>query len=147
MSSVDSEDPFDLSRFVKAQARDYEIAFAELRASEKHSHWMWFIFPQLRGLGHSSTAAFYGITSLNEARAYLAHPILGVRLRECVRALLDLHGSNAEDVLGATDALKLRSSLTLFGMAAPKDALFQKTLEKYFGGEQDSMTLRLLQQQ
>ena len=138
-------DPFDLARFLSAQARDYGIALAELRAGEKRSHWMWYVFPQLRGLGHSSTAIAYGITGLDEARAYLAHPVLGERLRECVRALLALRTAHAEEVLGHVDAMKLRSCLTLFGAAAPGEPLFSRALAKYFHDEADERTLGLLQ--
>jgi uncharacterized protein (DUF1810 family) len=137
-------DTFGLQRFLDAQSEKYRDALEELRAGAKRSHWMWFVFPQLRGLGHSSTAAFYGITSLEEARAYLAHPVLGERLRECVRVLLGLHGSDPEVVFGPTDALKLRSCLTLFAAAAPDEQLFSRALGKYFRGETDGSTLKLL---
>jgi uncharacterized protein (DUF1810 family) len=137
-------DTFGLQRFLDAQSESYRDALDELRAGAKRSHWMWFVFPQLRGLGHSSTAAFYGITSLEEARAYLAHPVLGERLRECVSVLLGLHGSDPEEVFGPTDAMKLRSCLTLFGAAAPGEQLFPRALGKYFRGEADQATLRLL---
>jgi uncharacterized protein (DUF1810 family) len=137
-------DPHDLQRFIDAQESIYEIALAELRAGSKRSHWMWFIFPQLRGLGLSSTAQFYGIASLEEARAYLGHPLLGTRLRECVEAILPWSGRvAAEDILGATDALKLRSSLTLFDHVEP-NALFAAGLAAFFDGEPDQRTLALL---
>ena len=143
--AVNSQDPFDLARFLAAQARDYGIALTELRAGEKRSHWMWYVFPQLRGLGHSSTAIAYGITGLDEARAYLAHPVLGERLRECVRALLALRTTHAEEVLGHVDAMKLRSCLTLFDAAAHGDPLFSRALAQYFHGEADARTIELLQ--
>jgi uncharacterized protein (DUF1810 family) len=137
-------DPHDLQRFIDAQESIYEIALAELRAGSKRSHWMWFIFPQLRGLGLSPTAQFYGIASLDEAAAYLEHPLLGTRLRECVDAILPWSGRlGAEDILGATDALKLRSSLTLFDHVEP-NALFAAGLAAFFDGEPDQRTLALL---
>lgn len=138
------DDPFSLQRFVDAQARDYDAAIRELRAGAKRSHWMWFIFPQLRGLGRSSTAEFYGITSMAEARAYLAHPLLGSRLRECVRALLESRETNAAEILGDVDALKLRSSLTLFQAAAPAEEWFNRALDRFYQGEPDARTLELL---
>lgn len=138
-------DPFNLERFLDAQALTYETALRELQAGEKRSHWMWFIFPQLRGLGHSDRAQFFGITSLEEALAYLADPILGRRLRECVAALIKLPGQSAEEVLGSVDALKLRSSLTLFRIAAPGDAIFQSALEQYFQNKMDPRTIELLE--
>ena len=139
-------DPHDLQRFVDAQASQYGAALAELRTGEKRSHWMWFIFPQLRGLGSSRNAGFYGITSLAEARAYLAHPVLGERLRECVRAMLQVRGASAEEILGFTDAMKFRSCLTLFQIADPAEPLFSKALDRYFGATGDPRTLELLGQ-
>src|ERR1700712_832791 len=114
MSTSSPSDPFELSRFVEAQSSSYPDALEELRAGEKRSHWMWFVFPQIAGLGTSPMARRYAIVSLDEARAYRAHPLLGARLRECVAALHDLPQMSAEDVFGAVDAVKLRSSLTLF---------------------------------
>lgn len=137
-------DPFDLERFVQAQAGSYQQALAELQDGSKRSHWMWFILPQLRGLGSSAMAQAYGIAGLAEARAYLAHPLLGPRLRECVRALLGHAGRSAESILGSTDALKLRSCLTLFARAAPGVPEFAQALEAFYGGEADVLTLRLL---
>lgn len=137
-------DPFDLERFVQAQADTYQQALAELHNSSKRSHWMWFILPQLRGLGSSAMAQAYGISGLAEARAYLAHPLLGPRLLECVRALLGHAGRSAESILGGVDALKLRSCLTLFARAAPGVAEFTQALEAFYGGEADVLTLRLL---
>jgi uncharacterized protein (DUF1810 family) len=137
-------DPYDLQRFIRAQKGIYETALAELRAGSKQSHWMWFIFPQLRGLGHSATATYYGIASLDEARAYLGHPLLGVRLRQCVEALLPWsERRTATQILGSIDALKLRSSLTLFDRAEP-EAVFAAGLAAFFGGESDERTLALL---
>lgn len=133
-----------LERFVAAQASVYPQVVQELRAGNKRSHWMWFIFPQLAGLGRSATAQQYAIKSLAEARAYLAHPILGVRLRECVNILLGLEGRTAEEIFGYPDVLKLLSSLTLFERAGA-DQLFTQALEKFYDGARDEATLRLLQ--
>jgi uncharacterized protein (DUF1810 family) len=141
----DPEDAFSLGRFLEAQGRSYETALSELRAGEKRSHWIWYVFPQLRGLGHSDNAQYYGITSLDEARAYLADPILGKRLHECVDALLKLKDTSAETVLGHVDALKLRSSLTLFRIASPGDNAFVNALDQYFGGKLDPHTITLLE--
>ena len=139
----DSRDPFQLQRFVDAQQRTYEVALEELHAGEKQSHWMWFIFPQLAELGRSPTAQFYGIRSLQETRAFLAHPTLGERYRESVAALLDWADSKtAVDILGEVDAMKLRSSLTLFENASGY-SLFAEALEAFFGAP-DEATLRLL---
>ena len=139
----DSEDPFQLQRFVDAQQRTYDAALTELQAGDKQSHWMWFIFPQLADLGRSPTAQFYGIRSLREARAFLALQILGECYREAVRALLDWAGRrSAEEILGDVDAMKLRSSLTLFENASG-DPLFAEALEAFFDGP-DQATLQLL---
>jgi uncharacterized protein (DUF1810 family) len=136
----------DLGRFVDAQDRDgtYAAALAELRAGRKTSHWMWFVFPQVAGLGHSSMAQAYAIGSLQEARAYLAHPVLGPRLLDCVRAVLDHADRSAVDVLGGIDALKLRSSMTLFARADPDQPLFAQVLQQFYGGEADARTDALL---
>jgi uncharacterized protein (DUF1810 family) len=141
-----SDDPFDLARFVRAQDDGvYQRALAELLAGRKSSHWMWFVFPQLAGLGHSPTAQFYAIGSLAEARAYLAHPALGPRLVRCAAALRDLDGQrSAERILGGIDAAKLRSSMTLFARAAPDEPVFAAVLERYFGGVPDPATDALL---
>jgi uncharacterized protein (DUF1810 family) len=136
----------DLGRFVDAQGGIYEQALAELRAGRKRSHWMWFVFPQIAGLGRSPTAERYAISGLEEAQAYLAHPLLGPRLRECCRALLELPGSDPEEVLGGIDALKLRSSMTLFARADPAEALFTRVLEQWYGGRPDDATERILGQ-
>jgi uncharacterized protein (DUF1810 family) len=138
------DDPYDLQRFVEAQEDIYEQAFDELRDGRKASHWMWFVFPQLRGLGHSPTAVRYGIASLAEARAYLRHPLLGPRLEECTRAVTHVDGRTATQIFGSPDDLKFRSSMTLFQCAAPEEALFGAALRKYFDGEPDSRTLELL---
>lgn len=137
---------FDLQRFVEAQDRGgtYEAALRELRAGRKTSHWMWFVFPQIAGLGRSPTAQHYAIGSLAEARAYLSHPVLGGRLREAAGALLDVSGRSASDILGGIDALKLRSSMTLFHRADPSEPVFGEVLERYFDGKVDEATDRLL---
>ena len=136
-------DPYDLERFVRAQERLYSQVLNELRAGTKRSHWMWFIFPQLRGLGSSPTAVTYAIASLAEARAYLAHPLLGARLRECTQRLLALQGRTAHEVFGYPDDLKFRSCMTLFAHADP-DGPWRAALERYFAGEEDPRTRELL---
>ena len=135
-----------MQRFVDAQNRAhvYERALAELRAGRKRSHWMWFVFPQLVELGRSPMARTYGIASLAEARAYLAHPVLGPRLRDCARALTELAGRSASEILGDVDAVKLRSSMTLFARAAPEEELFRQVLDRYYAGAADGETERLL---
>jgi uncharacterized protein (DUF1810 family) len=135
-------DHFDLQRFVDAQDQGgtYDDALAELRARRKRSHWMWFVFPQVAGLGRSPTAQRYAISGLPEARAYLAHPVLGPRLRECARALTELAGNDAAAVLGPVDGMKLRSSMTLFARAAPDEPVFRQVLDQYFGGAEDDAT-------
>jgi uncharacterized protein (DUF1810 family) len=135
-------DPYQLDRFVVAQDEgSYRAALAELRAGRKTSHWMWFIFPQVAGLGRSAAAQHFAISSLDEAQAYLRHPVLGPRLRECVQLLAALDGKSADQILGSVDAMKLRSSLTLFMAAAPDEPLFRDVLAKYFGGAADQLTL------
>jgi uncharacterized protein (DUF1810 family) len=133
-------DPFDLARFVHAQAGVYDQVVEELGAGRKTGHWMWFVFPQIAGLGRSSTAQQYAIGSLDEARAYLEHPVLGERLRECARILTELGGRSAEDVFGGIDAMKLRSSMTLFMRADPEEPLFAAVLDRYYGGAADPAT-------
>jgi uncharacterized protein (DUF1810 family) len=142
-----TEDPFDLKRFVKAQEGVYERALAELRRGSKESHWMWFIFPQFEGLGHSSTSKHYAVKCVAEAKAYLQHPRLGQRLRECCEALLKLKGASAADVFGYPDDLKLRSSATLFAGFSDSDSVFARVLEQYFGGQPDPLTLELLKKE
>lgn len=144
--SVDTEDPFDLQRFVQAQAPVHETALAELRAGRKRTHWIWYVLPQLRELGRSQLAVQYGIASLQEAQSYLAHPVLGSRLRECVAALNALQTSSPEDVMGNIDAMKLRSCLTLFDRVEGPGSVFGQALDKYFDGEPDARTLELLAQ-
>jgi uncharacterized protein (DUF1810 family) len=133
-----------LERFVTAQAPIYDRALRELRAGRKQSHWMWFVFPQIAGLGHSAMAQSYALESLEEARAYFAHPLLGARLRECCQAMMDVERKSAHDIFGSPDDLKFRSCLTLFGEASPQEVLFPNLLEKYFGGDADEATLDLL---
>jgi uncharacterized protein (DUF1810 family) len=134
----------DLSRFVTAQEDVYDRALAELRAGAKRGHWMWFVFPQIAGLGHSATAQRYAVADLDEARAYLAHPVLGPRLVESARALLGVEGRTAEQILGYPDDLKLRSSMTLFARAADDPCVFEAVLERYYGGVGDPATLQRL---
>lgn len=134
----------DLERFVLAQDGTHDQALGELRAGHKRSHWMWWIFPQVKGLGQSPTSQAYAIEDTAEARAYLAHDVLGPRLRECCRALLDLEDMSAERVLGGVDAMKLRSSMTLFAHADPEDRLFTDVLDRFYDGEPDDRTARLL---
>ncbi len=136
--------PYNLSRFIDAQTSTYDRALAELRRGEKTGHWMWFVFPQIVGLGHSPTAQFYAISGLDEARAYLAHPVLGPRLVDAVETLLVLPGHDANAVFGSPDDLKLRSSLTLFHAADPEEPAFGEALEKYFEGAGDPLTLARL---
>jgi uncharacterized protein (DUF1810 family) len=137
-------DPFHLQRFIDAQEGVFATALAELRAGSKQSHWMWFIFPQLAGLGRSPTSQYYGIASLEEARAYLRHPLLGPRLRECVEALLPWAGSRTpEEILGPIDATKLKSSLSLFDQVEPSGR-FDRGIAAFFDGERDQQTLALL---
>jgi uncharacterized protein (DUF1810 family) len=139
-------DPYTLERFISAQdqAGTYEAALAELRSGRKRSHWMWFVFPQLAGLGQSPTSRHYAISSLAEARAYLEHPVLGPRLIECARVLIDLPDRSAQDVFGGIDAIKLRSSMTLFAHADPGNPVFAQVLDAYFAGQPDEVTERLL---
>lgn len=140
------ESSSDLARFLEAQDKDYARALAELRAGRKETHWMWYVLPQLRGLGSSSMASFYGIASAEEAEAYLAHPVLGPRLEACVAAMNALEESNAAHVLGHVDAAKFRSCLTLFRAVAPEDAGFARALDKFYGGVPDERTLAMLAQ-
>ena len=135
--------PIDLDRFVAAQSATYEDALAELRASRKRSHWMWFVFPQLRGLGRSETSRHFGVDGLVEAQAYLEHPVLGPRLREAFATIVQATG-DAQDILGPIDGLKLRSSATLFARAAPDDPLFPAVLDRFFDGAPDPATDELL---
>ena len=137
-------DSYDLQRFVDAQQPVYDKVCAELRQGAKRSHWMWFIFPQIKGLGHSATAQKFAISSLAEARAYLEHPLLGPRLRECSRLVAAVDGRTIDDILGFPDNMKFRSSMTLFSLAAPDELVFKDCLGKYFAGEADPATLAQL---
>ena len=139
-----NDDPFNLDRFVRAQADIYDRALGELRRGKKQSHWMWFIFPQMDGLGSSAMTREYAIKSMDEARAYLGHPVLGMRLKECAEAVLAAEGRTALEIMGRPDDLKLRSSMTLFERAAGDDSVFAKLLNKYYAGERDAKTLAFL---
>jgi uncharacterized protein (DUF1810 family) len=134
-------DPYSLSRFINAQETIFEVVLAELGSGQKRSHWMWFIFPQIEGLGHSPTSRYYAIKSLDEAWEYLNHPILGTRLVECAEILLGFEGKTAAEIFGFPDDLKLKSSMTLFACAAKANSIFDRVLEKYFDGKQDKNTL------
>lgn len=138
------QDPFNLQRFVDAQAASHETALRELRAGRKRSHWMWYIFPQVQGLGFSDMARTYAIDSIEEAAAYAAHPLLGQRLRECTSAVLAVEGRSAHDIFGHPDDWKFRSCMTLFEAAVPEEPLFATALDRYFDGERDDQTLDLL---
>ena len=137
---------YDLSRFHAAQARDYADALAEIRAGRKRSHWIWYVFPQLRGLGQSPYAVRFGLDGAGEARAYYDDPVLGARLREITAALIDLPDGDIGRIMGSDiDALKLRSCMTLFARVAPECGLFARALERFYGGRADDMTLRLIE--
>jgi uncharacterized protein (DUF1810 family) len=140
MSTVN--DAHNLQRFVDAQALVYEQVRAELRSGQKKGHWMWFIFPQLRGLGHSQMATTFGIASRQEAEAYLQHPILGARLRECARAVNRVEGRSIDQIFGAPDDLKFKSSMTLFANITSENQIFKEALQKYFDGEPDRLTIQ-----
>lgn len=139
-----ADDPFDLKRFVDAQAPVYGNVVGELRDGRKRSHWMWFVFPQVRGLGGSPTAIHYGISSLDEARAYLRHDVLGPRLRECARLVNQVQGRSAREIFGSPDDLKLRSSMTLFARATDDNDDFVALLDKYYDGQEDALTVARL---
>jgi uncharacterized protein (DUF1810 family) len=138
------DDRFDLQRFVDAQHPVYAAVLSELRSGRKRTHWMWFIFPQISGLGHSATAQAFGLSSLEEAAAYLAHPTLGPRLRDCAALVAGLDGRSIEEIFGHPDDLKFRSSMTLFAQVAPHEPIFAACLEKYFGGQRDPQTMARL---
>ncbi len=139
------QDPFNLERFVAAQEDVYEDVCQELRAGHKRTHWMWFIFPQMKGLGSSYNAEFFGIGSLAEAQAYLQHAVLGARLRECTELVNAVAGRTAEEIFGPIDAVKFRSCMTLFAHAMPDNKIFHDALNKYFAGKSDQLTLELLE--
>ena len=137
-------DPCNLARFLEAQEHTYEQALSEIRSGRKRSHWMWYVFPQFEGLGFSTTSRLYAIRSVAEAEAYLAHPVLGPRLVESAEAALGLNGRSAFDVFGSPDDMKLRSCATLFASVSPPGSVFEQLLDRYFAGEPDDKTLRLL---
>jgi uncharacterized protein (DUF1810 family) len=142
--TVEQDDPYNLERFVSAQRGSYDAALRELQSGKKRSHWMWFVFPQVAGLGSSAMADRYAIRSKREAAAFLAHPVLGPRLVDCANALLQLKGMTAEEVVGYPDDLKLRSSMTLFAALSPPDSPFHRVLEMYFSGVPDNRTTAYL---
>jgi uncharacterized protein (DUF1810 family) len=137
-------DPYKLARFLEAQEHEYERAVSEIRERRKRSHWMWYVFPQFEGLGFSATSRHFAIKSKDEAAAYLAHPVLGPRLTECAEALLQLEGRTAAEIFGSPDDMKLRSSATLFAMVSPAGSVFHRVIEKYFAGQKDERTVRLV---
>ncbi len=141
MSSEQVTDRFHLERFVRAQATIYKQVLVELRAGEKTSHWMWFIFPQIRGLGYSATSIEFAISGREEALAYLQHPVLGQRLKECTELALRIEGRSALDIFGAPDDMKFRSSMTLFAQVSSNDDIFERALQKYFDGVPDQLTI------
>ena len=146
LNSTDSrlgDDPYDLNRFLRAQEIDYEQVVSEIRSGRKRSHWMWYVFPQIDGLGFSSVSRRYSIKSLEEARAYLEHPVLGPRLLECAEAVISIEGRSATEIFGSPDDLKLRSCATLFACVSPAGSVFDRLLGKYYGGERDARTLQL----
>jgi uncharacterized protein (DUF1810 family) len=140
----DAEDPYNLARFLSAQKDDYAQALAEIQGGRKRSHWMWYIFPQVDGLGWSATSKHYAIKNIDEARAYLAHPVLGPRLAVCAQAVLDVKGRTASEIFGSPDDLKLRSSATLFAQVSTPDSVFEEIIDKYFDGRCDERTVELL---
>ncbi len=143
--TIDRDDPFDLSRFTKAQERIYDSVLPELRAGQKRTHWMWFIFPQIDGLAYSATSKHYAIKSIEEARQYLNHPVLGTRLLECAETVLAIEGRSISEIFGYPDDLKLKSSMTLFACVADPRSVFVRILDRYFHGERDPKTLHLLE--
>lgn len=144
MSAPVSADPFHLARFLSAQEGAYPQALSEIRQGRKRSHWMWFVFPQIEGLGHSPTARHYSIKTIEEARAYLAHPVLGPRLLECAEAVASLPPNTAQQTFGFPDHLKLRSSATLFAAVSPEGSVFHRVLDRHYNSEPDPRTLALL---
>ena len=142
--AVDREDPYGLNRFISAQAGVYDRVLAELRGGLKRTHWMWYIFPQIDGLGHSPATRHYAIKNLDEARRYLSHPVLGARLVESAEAVLVVSGRSVSDIFGHPDDWKLQSSMTLFALVAGPGSVFERVLEKYFQGKRDARTLQIL---
>ncbi len=143
-SASDRGDPYDLNRFVSAQEGVYDRALAELREGLKRSHWMWYIFPQIDGLGLSPTTRHYAIKSLEEARQYLAHPVLGARLKESAEAVLAVQGQSASEIFGFPDDMKLQSSMTLFELVSGPGSVFERVLDKYYQGKRDARTLQIV---
>lgn len=141
---MQEKDKYNLTRFIEAQSEVYRIALQELQKGRKHSHWMWYIFPQLKHLGHSYNSRFYGLSGKDEAEAYLAEPVLGHRVREVSMAILNLPADNPVEVFGGIDSMKLRSSMTLFDLVSPDD-IFARVLDKYFNGQRDNRTLTIIQ--
>ena len=139
-----TDDPYDLSRFERAQQDSFKQALAEISSGKKRTHWMWYIFPQIDGLAFSSTAKYYAIKSMAEAKAYLDHPVLGPRLRQCAEEVVRVEGRSAREIFGSPDDLKLRSCATLFACVLPPGSVFDRLLDKYYRGERDRKTLRLL---
>jgi uncharacterized protein (DUF1810 family) len=144
MNASNNDDPFDLRRFLEAQEPSYAIALSELKGGRKHSHWMWFVFPQIDGLGRSPTTKQYAIRNVAEAKTYLSHPVLGARLIECTKTLLNARGLSAFDVFGHPDDLKFCSSMTLFEYASSGDSLFSQALDQYCEGQRDAKTLAIV---
>jgi uncharacterized protein (DUF1810 family) len=142
---INTDDPYDLVRYTKAQEGVYDQALSELRSGQKRTHWMWYIFPQLEGLGHSTTARRYAIKSIQETREYLNHPVLVARLLECTETVLDIEDRSVSAIFGFPDDVKLRSSMTLFDSVSARDSVFGLVLDKFFGGHRDNKTLQLLQ--
>lgn len=142
--SGSAHDPYDLNRFVQAQEKDFEQALLEIGSGQKRSHWMWYIFPQLDGLAFSSTSRYYAIKSVEEARAYLEHPVLGPRLLQCAEAVVHVEGRTVKGIFGSPDDLKLKSCATLFAHVSPAGSVFERLLRKYYGGQRDAKTLQLL---
>lgn len=138
------DDPYDLNRFIEAQEVNYDNAISELRAGRKRTHWMWYVFPQIAGLGNSAMSYRYGIRSEDEARAYLTHPVLGARLVECAEAVIAIDNRSAHDIFGSPDDLKLKSSATLFAHVSPPGSVFERILDRYYSSERDPRTLALL---
>jgi uncharacterized protein (DUF1810 family) len=143
-NASDRGDPYDLNRFISAQGGVYDRALAELRSGQKRSHWMWFIFPQIDGLGSSPTTRLYSIKSLEEARQYFAHPVLGARLMECTEAVMAVQGQSASDIFGHPDDWKLQSSMTLFELISGPHSVFERVLDKYYQGKRDPKTLQIV---
>ena len=143
--TIGRDDPFDLKRFTSAQKSVYDSVLAELKSGRKRTHWMWYVFPQMDGLGYSSTTRYYALKSMEETRQYLNHPVLGKRLLECAEAVLAIEGKSISQIFGYPDDLKLKSSMTLFACAANPPSVFDRILDKYFHGERDVGTLQLLE--